>query len=233
MKYFFQILLIFSIPVNNLFSQNPTQIKPGAYLSVEDFNDKSPKFDTCFNIIKRTRGSILAWGGNDYSVTCNDETISDKIIKNEIWGIFQHDTLYLNGHLIVGFKYYVKVEVLGKYFFLEPVMPTHPTYRKKFGIKYDSFSGYTLDGHTPYRYGGNSVSGSPGGAIGGAAQGGQLALMKIPVIMKKETGQVFLATKESIAKLLEFDQTIKDEFQNEKEINKKMIIKYLTIINEN
>jgi hypothetical protein len=233
MKYFSPIFLTFLISWINMFGQDLNPIKPGGYLSVEDFNRNSPTFDSCFLIEKRTRGSILAWGGNDYSVKCKNESVTDNIINKSVWGVFEHDTLYLNGHLIVGFKYYVKVEILGKYLFLEPVIPTNPKYRKKFGIKYDSFSGYTLDGHTPYRYGGHSVGGSPGGAIGGAAQGGQLALMKIPVLMEKESGQFFLATKESIAKLLDFDQITKNEFLNEKEINKEVIIKYLTIINKN
>ena len=225
MKQSLLVFLPFLTLTCNLLAQNTNQIKLGGYLSVNDFNNNTPTFDSCFSITKRSHGAILAWGGNDYSVSYKNESVTDKMIRNDIWGIFQHDTLYLNGHLLVGFKYYVKVEVLGKYMFLLPVLPTQPKYRKKFGIKYDPYTGFTIDGR--------STGGSPGGAIGGAMQGAQLAGTKIPVIMERETGDVYLATREKIMELLEFSQTLKDEFKNEKNINNELIIKYITLINKN
>lgn len=208
------ILSLFSFLSIALSGQNQMTHKAGGYETLSDFQSNTPKYLDTFIVSKRTTGEIKAWGGNDYAVESTTETTTKKVIKNQIWGIFFNDTLYLNGLKLTGLIWFSKVEIFGKYCFLKPAFPVLAKIQKELGLN-DPQYGYMF------------------GAVGGAFQGAQMALKRIPLIYSLSDGKKMLLCKKNILMLLENYPELKTNFLNEKkQETEDILLKYLKLLNE-
>jgi hypothetical protein len=196
------------------FGQNLSDYKTGGYSTLNDFKSNAPNHLDTFIVSQRTSGDIKAWGGNDYKVESKTETTTKKVIKNEIWGIVVNDTLYLNGIRLTGLNWYSKVELFGKYCFLKPAFPVAPKIQKELGLN-DPQYGYMF------------------GAVGGAIQGAQMAVKRIPLIYSISDGQKMLLSKKNILMLLESQPELKSSFLSEaNQDSEETLLKYLKLLNE-
>ena len=155
------IISILALLTVQIFGQKPLS---GGYTNLDDFKSRKLKFTDTFTIERRTQGDIKAWGGNDFKIESSDEHITKSVIRQQIWGIYKNDTLYLNGIPITGLIWYAKVEIFGKYSFLRPAFPINNKIQKELGLN-DPQYGYMF------------------GAIGGAIQGANMAIKRIPLII--------------------------------------------------
>lgn len=212
-----QYLIIFAFSSLSILSFGQTQksYKVGGYSTLGDFQENNPNYPDTFIVSQRTTGDIKAWGGNDYKVESKTETTTKKIIKNEIWGIIDNDTLYLNGIRLTGGPiWYSKVEIFGKYCFLRPAFPVAPKIQKELGLNAPQY-GYMF------------------GAVGGAIQGAQMAVKRIPLIYNISDGHKMLLSKKNILALLEDQPELKSSFMTEQnQDSEETLLKYLKLLNE-
>jgi len=196
-----------------LFSQDVTP--SGAYSTLTEYKTKVPKYNSEFTITRRTVSDIKLWGGNDYKVKSINNQVSKGIIRNEIWGIQQGDTLYLNALPLTGLSAYSKVEVYGRYNILHVAYPVNSKYLEAYGLK------------GPY----NAVA--MFGAIGGGIAGAAVAIMRIPVIYDMETGDCKLLNTVNLSAILkqytQLDEQYKAESNSTIEVT---LIKYIVEINK-
>jgi hypothetical protein len=187
--------------------------KDGGYISFEEFKTNSPKYSAGLVVEKRSKTNILLWGGSDYEVESTDKAITGKIVKKEIWGIMQRDTLYLNQKNLSGLNGFVKVEILDKYSFVRIGIPTNKI-QKELGIRKED-----------YLFG--------AGALGGAIQGGQLATIRFSLIYDMQNNRKWLLTKDNVLLLLDNHKDLKTEYLAETDIEKEdILLKYLKKLNE-
>lgn len=190
------------------------EYQEGGFKSLNAFNKNTPDYKVDFVISERTTADIKAWGGNDYKIESTDPSITKQIIKREIWGIMKNGSLYLNGIQIVGLHWYAKVEILGKYCFLKPSFPVNQRIQKELGLN-DPQYGYMF------------------GAVGGAIQGGQMALKRIPLIYNIETGDKMLLAEPNIKNIIQDHPDLKSEFEKEPDKrNEEILLSYLRKVNE-
>lgn len=206
------ILAFFAFLSFASFAQNPSLSKTGGYSTLKDFQNNTPNYPDTFIVSPRTIGDIKAWGGNDYKI--ESKTVTKQVIKNS-WGIIVNDTLYLNGMGLTGLIWYSKVELFGKYCYLKPSFPVSPKIQKELGLDNEQY-GYMF------------------GAVGGAIQGSQMAVKRIPLIYSLSNGQKMLLSKENILKLLEPQNELKSRFLTESnQDSEETLLKYLKLLNEN
>jgi hypothetical protein len=189
----------------------------GGYKTIQEFIENKPSIKDTLTIIRRTTSDIFMWGGNDFKVESNVQTLTSSVLKNSIWGIYQNDTLYLNGKILTGLPWFAKCEIFGKYCFLRPSYPIAPKDKKELGLNHldDLDLGYMF------------------GPIGGALEGGQMATERIPIIYELETGKKMLLTEHNLKIILENYPTLKTEFETESNIHTaEKLLKYLKKINE-
>lgn len=190
------------------FGQMQMRVKEGVYISFEEFKNNSPKFTDGLLIEKRSKTNILLWGGNDYEVKSTNKAI----VKKEIWGVFQKDTLYLNLKEISGANAFARVEIADTYSLLRIGMPG-PKYRKELGINMES-----------YMF---------GGGIGGGIQGGKMAMVRIPLVYNMESGKRWVLSKNTMLLLLEGHGNLKSKYDQEpNNENEEVLIEYLSKLNE-
>ena len=196
-----------------LFSQEVTP--SGAYSTLTEYKTKVPKYNSEFTITRRTVSDIKLWGGNDYKVKSIDTQVSKGIIRNEIWGIQQGDTLYLNSLPLTGLSAYSKVEVYGRYNILHVAYPVDSKYLEAYGL------------NGPYK------AVAMFGAIGGGIAGAAVAIMRIPVIYDMETGDCKLLNTVNLSSILkqytQLDEQYKAESNSTIEVT---LIKYIVEINK-
>ena len=211
----FLTVLISSFFCISVFGQSATAHENGAYATFIDFQNNTPTYKDTFVVIKRTKGDIQAWGGNDYKLECNNDQIKKKILKNQLWGVVVNDTLYINGKSITGGTWYSKVDIFGKYCLLRTMFPSDPRIQKALGLKSPSSFGYMF------------------GAIGGGIQGAKMAMKRIPLIFCMSDGQMMLLSKTNMLDALSDQKELQDLFMAEKDQeNEDTLLKYLLLLNE-
>ena len=194
-----------------LFSQQ----KMGGYLNFNEFKYNTPKYETEFKVEKRTKTSIVMMGGNDYKVTNQNPEITASVIKNELWGVYSCDTLYLNSKKITKVIWYSKVEELGRYDFLKVPFPASKKIQNELGVSFTNL-------------------GTSFGAVGGAVSGAQLATMRLLFVFDSETGDTIFLNEENLTKLLEQNKELKNNYLSEVDRNNEETIKkYLFELNKN
>ena len=207
------LLAILFISVN-AFAQLPTGTKEGGYTSAAEFKNNTPKYPSGFTVAKRSRTTIIMWGGNDYEVESTEKSIKSSTIKKEIWGVVKQDTLYLNAKPLTGYAGYTKVEVYGKYLYVKPAFPTYAIQEEM---------GLTKDPDYTFLFGGI------GGAIGGAKK----ALARLPLIYNTQTGDKLVLSKKDILKLLENHSSLKEQYEGEPDKEAEAtLVSYLVKLNE-
>lgn len=195
-------------------AQIPVGTKEGGYTSAAELKSNSPKYASGLTVTKRSRTTIIMWGGNDYEVESNDKNIKSSTIKKEIWGVFKQDTLYLNAKPLTGYAGYTKVEVFGKYSYLKPAFPTYGI-QQEIGLTTDP--DYT------------SMFGALGGAVGGAKK----ALARLPLIYNMQTGAKTVLSKKDMLNLLENHAELKAQYQAETDMEAEAtLVSYLVKLNE-
>lgn len=209
-----QLILILLGLTTLIYGQNQTHFVDGGYISVEEFIAQKPKFLDTLTIRRRTMTDIKAWGGNDYKAESNNENITKKVIKNKIWGICKNDTLYLNGIYITGLIWYARVDIFGKYCYLKPSFPANKELQYELGLNEPEDLSYMF------------------GMIGGAIAGAEMAVRRIPLILEIKTGKKMVLSKENIFRLLDKHIDLMKEFETENNNDQKILLKYLTKVNE-
>jgi hypothetical protein len=174
------------------------ELKKGGYKTFEEFKNSTPSVDFQFLIQRRTQGDIVMNGGNDYKISSENEQFSRKVLKKEMWGISDGDTLYINGRVTTGLNWYSRVEVLGRYSYLIAAFPINPVIQDDLGLDRETI-GYMF------------------GAIGGAIQGARIAKMRVSLLMNMETGTLILLNKDNMIKFLNQYPNIKEQYEQEKD----------------
>jgi hypothetical protein len=192
--------------------------KVGGYFSFNSFKINSPEVPNSFEVNKRSDFDVKMVAGNRYKISSSDIEAKSKI-KNDIWGIFHNDTLFVNGKFINGCSHYCKVENKGLYLYMTGELPK-AAFSKKYGFKRSMIEHYP--------------SYSPGGAIGGAITGAQLAMIKVYYLLDANTGEISLLTRDNLLKAVQQpDSSFKDQLiKCEPNYNPDYIIKYLNLLNE-
>jgi len=210
-KIGFVLIVLLGINCN---AQIPAGTPVGGYTSAAEFKANTPKYPAGLTVTKRSRTTIIMWGGNDYEVQSTDKSIKSSTIKKDIWGVYAQDTLYINAKPLTGYAGYTKVEVYGKYLFARPAFPNYFT-QQKMGIT------------------SNSSSTAAFGAAGGAISGAQKALARLPLIYNTQTDEKMVLSKKEILKLLESHSELKMQYEAEPDMEAEVtLVSYLIKINE-
>lgn len=198
-------------------SQTENQ-KIGGYFSFNSFKINSPEVTNNFEIIKRSDFDVKMVAGNRYKISSTDNETKSKI-RTDIWGIYHNDTLFVNGKFVNGRNHYCKVENKGLYLYMTGELP-NAAFTKRYGFKKSMIENYP--------------SYSPGGAIGGAITGAQLAMIKVYYLLNTNTGEISLLTRDNLLKTVQLpDSLFKGQLQKcEPNYNPDCITKYLNLINK-
>jgi hypothetical protein len=190
-------------------------LKNGGYTTYEEFINNSPKYECSFEVIRRTKAQIKAVGGHNYKIRSDNPSITKKMIKREIIGVYLHDTLYLNGMPLVNVLGYSKVEISGKYCYLNTCYPGLPKIQKELGLDDPDQYGYMF------------------GAVGGAIEGAKMTGERVPLIYNIETGEKMIFAEANVSKLLDIHPDLKIQFESETNKSELDILKkYLIKLNE-
>lgn len=213
-KIFKLVLLVLTINTS-IFGQYPSDLKTGIYNSLEDLLSNNPKIEGKVNVKHRTVTDIQLWGGNDYKISIDTMNVSKSTIDN-CFAVFNGDSLYLNGKHINGSGPFCKVENNGRFLLIKAGIPSMSK-RKSVGYK-NSMSKIS---YTPI-----------GGAIGGAATGAQLAMMRFYYILDNRSGGVKILSKEYLSTLLVDYPELRSEFEKEcNSENPNELLKYIDKLN--
>lgn len=214
-KIFNLALLLLTINTS-IFGQYPSDLKTGLYNSLEDLLKNKPINEGKLIVSRRSITDIQLWGGNDYKV--NTDTLDiKKSLVNKCFAIFDGDTLFINGKHINGSKPYCKVENNGRFLIVSAGIPNMAK-KKSVGFK----NNMTQIDFVPI-----------GGAIGGAATGAQLAMIRFYYILDCKNGDLKILSKDFLNKLLIDYPDLKSEFEAYcKNDNQKELIKYIKKLND-
>lgn len=205
------IILIFS---SIIFGQSSSYPK-GVYMSFDEILDKNPSQNIDLTLIKRTKGDIKMSGGNDYKLIKEDKSIKKKIIKKEYYAYSNGDTLYVNCLKYLVQPWYTPVLSDGKFLVIKAGLSMNIKIQKE-QLNNNPQMGYMF------------------GAVGGAIQGAQMALLRFVYAIDKSTNQIVTITPEFIENQLKENLKILELYKSEKEPSKQeTLIRYLEIINTN
>jgi len=155
------------------------------------------------------------FGGNDYKILTDTLKIKKSIIMKS-FAVFDGDTLFINGMYVNGYKSFCKVENNKRFLAIKAGIPGISK-RKAVGYK----NSMARIDYTPF-----------GGAIGGAANGAQLAMIRLNYILDCKNGEVKILTRDYINTLLIDHPDLKSEFDSSKETeNQTVLLEYLSKIN--
>ena len=212
-SYVLQFLKLYTQPIKEEADtiNHFKNLQEGGYISVEQFQHNAPKYTSTFHMSIRTEGEIMAWGGNDYMAK-SEEGIPDKgTIKNDIWGLYRYDTLYLNALKLTGLMWYAKAEIKGKYCFLKVAYPIEPRIAKNLGLDYRPQIGFMF-------------------GIVGAVVDAYQALKRLGLIYSLETGEMMLLSRSNLLMLMATYPKLKAEFEAETKTSQNSpdtLLKYL------
>ena len=203
-----QLLIIIATALSCLgYGQNKMNYPQGCYMSLEEVNNKTPSMDFRLNWEKRTQGDIKMWGGNDYELTSDDNSIKKRTIKKEIFAYSDGEYMFINGFKFELNKGYAMVESIGKFLVF------------KAGISNDRAQQEMQMG---WMFGG----------IVGGIQGAYLATLRFPYIVDMESGKLTWVNEETLTSLLADYEDLLSEFRAEDNKKCDVIIKYLNLLNE-
>ncbi|MFT6844172.1 MAG: hypothetical protein ACJAUV_000344 [Flavobacteriales bacterium] len=187
----------------------------GVYMSFNEVIERKPSQDTDLIVIKRTKGSIKMSGGNDYKLIKEDKSIKKKIIKKKYIGYSNGDTLFINCFHYKIQPWYTPILSDGKFLVIKGGLSMDPKIQKE-QITNNAQMGYMF------------------GAVGGAIQGAQMALLRFIYVIDKKTNKIITVTPEFIQEHLKDMPELLNDFTTEIEpSNQEKLLKYLKIINTN
>ncbi|MFN0049301.1 MAG: DUF6563 family protein [Cytophagales bacterium] len=106
------------------FSQTPSFPK-GVYMSIVEIINRNPSQQYTIGIQKRTSGDITMNGGNEYKIVSTDGAIKKSILKKEVWGYSNGDTMLVNGYHFAIQTWYCKMLNEGKYLIFHGATPNN------------------------------------------------------------------------------------------------------------
>ena len=115
---------------------------------------------------------------------------------------------------MTGLPWYARVEIFGKYYFLNPSFPVNKVIQDKLGLNEPDNYAFMF------------------GIIGGAIAGAEMAVRRIPMILVIKTGKKMVLSKENICKLLDKHVDLMNEFETENTNDQATLFKYLTKLND-
>lgn len=203
-----RLLIIIATALSCLgYAQNKMNYPQGIYMSIEEVNNQTPSMDSRLNWEKRTQGDIKMWGGNDYELTSDDNSIKKKTIKKEIFAYSDGEYMFVNGFKFNLNQGYALVESIGKFLVF------------KAGISNDRAQQEMQLG---WMFGG----------IVGGIQGAYLATLRFPYIVDMESGKLTCVNEEVLTSLLTDYEDLLIDFRAEDNKKCDVIIKYLNVLNE-
>lgn len=208
MKRFIALSLVLLVFSYQLIAQD-TKYPKGIYMSFEELLKKDPSVQKKLEVKRRTTFDIKMVGGNDYKLISADDSIAKKVIRGQIWGYSNGDTLFIN---CVHYKVqpgYTNVISDGKFIIFKAGISQNSQMQKKQMQMATLFGG-----------------------IGGGIAGAELAIMRFIYLVDKSTNQIQLATSSVVENLLKSDSDLLFNYQNEsKKDEEDVILKYLKLIN--
>jgi hypothetical protein len=208
--------LLFTTITISLSGQYPADLKIGLYNSLKDILDNNPQSEYKLKVRHRSITDIQMFGGNDYKISTDTLNVKKSIIKKS-FAVFDGDSLYINGKYINGSNPFCKVENNKRFLVIKAGIPSMS---KKESVGYKN--SMTKIDYVPI-----------GGAIGGAATGAQLAMIRLNYILDCKNGDLKILTKDYINTLLKDYPDLKSEFESSKGTdNQTVLLEYLNKINE-
>jgi len=200
MRSFLFLTILFFLSLLSAFSQNP--FPRGTYMSCDELRRRQPTSYDTFEIQKRSDGDIAMVGGNDYKVSSETKSISNKIINKEIFAISIGDSLFINCFRLGLQPKYTLAKYDSDLFFFTAGIPSS----KNSDVYAAS---YFL------------------GPIGGGIAGANAALKRFPYIMSLQDCRAIILTRESFTYLLHPHTELYEKFRKEKDKDSdSTLIKY-------
>jgi hypothetical protein len=216
MNRFISIIAL-SFAFCSLFGQLPSNPKIGSYKSLNDLINNTPQYQINFKISQRSEFDIQMVAGNDFNVISDSGQVKKSLINSMTFAVFDGKNLYFNGNFINGYKHYCLVENNQRLLFLKAGIPG--LFKRK-ELGYDN--SMIQSDFSPI-----------GGAIGGAATGAQLAMVRLYYIVDCKTSIIKILSKDYLIDLLKDYPDLKAEFDLEKDTKNQMVLlKYIKKINE-
>ena len=183
----------------------------GTYMSFEEITNKNPSKQLNLEIIKRTAFDIQMNGGNDYKLESNNDSVSKKIRKKEIWGYSLGDTLYLNCFKFSMQTWYAPIISTGKYLIVKAGLSNYAGEQKK-QLK---------------------IANSGWAAMGGGIGGAKLATLRFLYAIDNNTQEAITVSLETMQVLLKDRNDLLTKYNSEeKKDDETVYIKYLKLLNE-
>lgn len=92
-KRILSLIIVFSSII--CFGQT-SSFPDGVYLTLKQFINRTPAYNTNLTVVKRTSGDIFMVGGNDYKIKSTIDSINKKYITQKIIAYVKNDSVYLN-----------------------------------------------------------------------------------------------------------------------------------------
>ncbi|HAF28152.1 MAG TPA: hypothetical protein DCG75_03800 [Bacteroidales bacterium] len=229
MKKFFLIIDVILMSFTS-FAQQNSNIKIGGYKYPYEFKLNSPSIEYHFIIEKRSDADIKINGGNDYKIYSENNTIPLYVIKRDVWGFFDGDSLYINAYKYTGYDWYAKADLVGKYLYFKATPPHKKKIQKQIGFDPESNTdGLILLGGVA----GGLVGGVIVGAVAETVEKTKNGTKRIPILLNVETGDAIFLTKEKLYQIISQYSDLKDEYFAETEIDNEIVtLKYIQKLNE-
>jgi hypothetical protein len=180
----------------------------GAYMSFDEILERAPSRQLDLKLLRRTQGDIKMNGGNDFKLESEDNSISKKTIKKEIWAYSFGDTLYVNCKKYMMQTWYAPLISDGEYLVIKAGLSNYIEEQKK-----QRNIGYTF------------------GALGGGIQGAQLATLRFLYVIDKKTKVAQTVIDERMPDILKTREDLLKEFNMETEMTEGDCVQYLRRLN--
>ncbi len=164
----------------------------GVYMSWEEILTQKPSQQLDLQVVKRSNGDIKMNGGNDYKLTTEDKNIKRSFLTKEMWAYSAGDTLFLNGRQFKVQTWYTNVISDGRYMIFRAGMSNIKNINKKQRSE-------------------AAIMGAMFGALGGAAAGAQMAMLRFLYVLDKENGEVIAIDDETLKNLLTVSPSLQDD----------------------
>lgn len=186
------VVLLFNL---NSYSQSESYPQ-GLYMSLQEVLEKKPSVDYKVELEQRSPGKIKMNGGNDYQLNSDDKSVKRSFLLKEVYAYSEDEALYLNCLNYELQPWYAKVEgENSKYFFFKAGIPMNA---KRYSYKSSDLS---------------NMFGGIGAAFGAAKR----AMVRIPYLLDKTSGEVVLVSHKNIGTYLNEVPDLMEAYQSESE----------------
>jgi hypothetical protein len=122
MKKILLVLFILNFQIAKIQAQKST-FPEGVYLSNEQLKNKTPAYNVNIEVLERSSGDIAMVGGNQYKLESSIDSLSKKVLKNNVYAYVKDSVLYLNCLQFRLQWWYAKGLTNGRYILFRSAMP--------------------------------------------------------------------------------------------------------------